>query len=153
MEVQLVSDISFSLKAIFTHPTDDYDFVLHLDGVVLPRYFHNIAVDTKILSQRGKYANITREDQDATVRPGFDPARLLFKDLQVRMIVACCVNGFLGCLPYPQRIYAHTFKIFHDSLGGDRFGVVWDPSLKEPRPFRVLGQFSSIPIKKVRPSL
>ena len=51
----------------------------------------------------------------------------------------------------PQRIYAHTFKIFHDSFGGDRFGVVWDPSLKEPRPFRVLGQFSSVPINKVRP--
>lgn len=46
-------------------------------------------------------------------------------------------------------MYADTFKIFYDPFGGDRFGVVWDPSLKEPRPFRVLGGFSSQPVKKV----
>lgn len=46
-------------------------------------------------------------------------------------------------------MYADTFKIFYDAFGGDRFGVVWDPSLKEPRPFRVLGGFSSQPLKKV----
>ena len=28
--------------------------------------------------------------------------------------------------------------------------MVWDPSLKEPRPFRVLGGFSSEPVKKVQ---
>jgi len=46
-------------------------------------------------------------------------------------------------------MYTDTFKIFYDTFGGDRFGVVWDPSLKEPRPFRVLGGFSSQPVKKV----
>jgi hypothetical protein len=48
-----------------------------------------------------------------------------------------------------QRIYANTFKIFFDAFGGDQFGIVWDPSLKTPRPFRVLGEFSSMPVKKV----
>jgi len=87
VEVRRVADNLLSLKAMFTHPTDDYDFIMHLDGRVLPCYLHNIAVDTNILSRRGKYANMTREDHDTIVRPGFDPARLLFKDLQVRMIV------------------------------------------------------------------
>jgi len=31
-------------------------------------------------------------------------------------------------------------------------GAVWDPTLKEPRPFRVLGGFSSVPVKKVNDS-
>lgn len=49
-----------------------------------------------------------------------------------------------------QRVYADTFKIFCDPLGGDQYGAVWDPTLKQPRPFRVLGGFSSIPVPKVR---
>lgn len=40
--------------------------------------------------------------------------------------------------------------LFHEQLGGHRFGGVWDPSLKAPRPFRVLGGFSSIPTAMVR---
>jgi U3 small nucleolar RNA-associated protein 22 len=43
-------------------------------------------------------------------------------------------------------------KIFYDPLGGDRFGVVWDPTLTQPRAFRVLNHFSSTPVAKVRPS-
>ena len=96
---------------MFTHPTDDYDFIMHLDGGVLPRYFHNIAVDTNVLSRRGKYANMTREDQDATVRPGFDPARSLFKDLQVRMIVVCC-KRFFGMLTFVLSEYTHILSRF-----------------------------------------
>ncbi len=45
-------------------------------------------------------------------------------------------------------MYSDTFKLFHDPLGGNRFGLVWDPSLKQPRAFRVLGGFSSIPVAK-----
>lgn len=49
-----------------------------------------------------------------------------------------------------QRVYTDTFKLFYDPFGGDRYGAVWDPILKEPRPFRVLGGFNSIPVAKVR---
>jgi len=109
------------------HSTDDYDLLVQLNPKVLPRYFHNINPDNNSLLKRGKYANKFHE-KDMAVLPGFDPARLLFDDL--------------------QRIYADTFKIFYDPFGGDHFGVVWDPTLKEPRPFRVLGGFSSQPVKK-----
>lgn len=44
-------------------------------------------------------------------------------------------------------MYADTFRIFCDPYGGDRLGVVWDPSVTQPRPFRVLGGFSSEPGK------
>lgn len=71
-------------KAMFIHPTTDYDILVHLDASVLPRYFHNITVDPDKLSRRGKYANLLKEGQTSGVRPGFDPARFLFNDLQVR---------------------------------------------------------------------
>ncbi|PPQ69344.1 hypothetical protein CVT24_001638 [Panaeolus cyanescens] len=116
-----------NVKSLFIHPTDDYDFLIKLDPSILPRYHHNVNADLELLTKRGKYANLAHEAQ-VTVMPGFDPARLFFNDL--------------------QRIYADTFKIFYDPLGGDTFGAVWDPSLKEPRPFRVLGGFSSMPVKK-----
>ena len=44
-----------------------------------------------------------------------------------------------------QRVYRDTFVLFCEPLGGHWFGGVWDPSLKAPRPFRVLGGFSSTP--------
>ncbi|PPQ69881.1 hypothetical protein CVT25_005586 [Psilocybe cyanescens] len=117
-----------NIQGMFIHPTDDYDFVLNLDPAVLPRYLHNINVDVDLLARRGKYANKTQEDETVKPLPGFDPARMYFNDL--------------------QRIYADTFKVFYDPLGGTQIGAVWDPTLKEPRPFRVLGGFSSVPLKK-----
>ncbi|KAJ6460366.1 Nrap protein [Mycena vitilis] len=115
----------FDVKSIFIHPTDDYDFLVRMDPVVLPRYAQNI---DSSLATGGRYANLPREDSPTVARPGFDPARLLYDDL--------------------QRIYANTFKIFCDPFGGDRFGAVWDPTLKQPRAFRVLGGYSSMPVKK-----
>ncbi|KAE9397307.1 Nrap protein [Gymnopus androsaceus JB14] len=106
---------------MFTHPTDDYDVLIRLDPKVLMRYHQNVVMDEKQLASRRN--NSKDSDQ---LRPGFDPARALYKDL--------------------QRIYQDTFRIFHDPFGGDQFGIVWDPSLKKPRPFRVLGGFSSMPM-------
>jgi len=67
---------------MFLHSTDDYDLLVQLDPTVLPRYFHNINVDNNLLLKRGKYANKPNQN-DMAVLPGFDPARLLFDDLQV----------------------------------------------------------------------
>ncbi|KAF7375127.1 Mannose-6-phosphate isomerase [Mycena sanguinolenta] len=123
--LQGMEDGKVDVKSLFIHPTDDYDFVVRMDPAALPRYAQN--VDSS-LAIGGRYANLPREDSPAVLRPGFDPARLLYDDL--------------------QRIYTNTFKIFCDPFGGDRFGAVWDPTLKQPRPFRVLGGFSSVPVKK-----
>jgi U3 small nucleolar RNA-associated protein 22 len=45
--------------------------------------------------------------------------------------------------------YADTLKLFWDPYGGDRIGAVWDPSLQNPKPFRVFGGFNSVPVPKV----
>jgi len=70
---------------MFIHPTNDYDFLLQMDTSMLPRYLHNVNVDTNFLTKRGKYANKTQEQDAAKVLPGFDPARFFFNDLQVRL--------------------------------------------------------------------
>ncbi|KAF7800159.1 hypothetical protein EIP86_011405 [Pleurotus ostreatoroseus] len=130
--LQAVESEAFDVKTLFTHPTTDYDVIIQLDPSVLPRYYQNIAADPSVWRAGGKYANaalaLAKTNGGEGLKPGFDPTQLFFADL--------------------SRIYADTFKIFYDSLGGDRFGLVWDPSLKEPRAFRVLGGFSSIPVAK-----
>ena len=68
---------------MFIHPTDDYDFIIQLDPMALTRYHHNVAVDHSFLSKQGKYANQQPWEVNADALPGFDPARLLFSDLQV----------------------------------------------------------------------
>ncbi|KAI0792762.1 Nrap protein [Abortiporus biennis] len=124
-----IEEGAFDVKTMFSHPTVDYDFLVQLDQSVLPRYSQHIHADTNVWARKGKYVNAQRTDEDASsVMSGFDPAQLLFVDL--------------------ARIYENTFKIFHDPFGGDRYGAVWDPSLKSPRPFRVMNGFSSIPVRK-----
>lgn len=71
------------MQALFIHPIDDYDFVIHLDAAVLPRYCQNIVSDTAFWSHRGHYTNIPKENGNLTLRPGYDPAQLLFDDLTV----------------------------------------------------------------------
>jgi hypothetical protein len=60
---------------MFVHPTEDYDFIIHLNPVMLPRYHQNISANLALLSSQGH--------PGTSVRPGFDPSRLLFADLQV----------------------------------------------------------------------
>ncbi|KAJ3972203.1 Nrap protein [Lentinula raphanica] len=117
--------------SMFDHPTNDYDVIVHLNRASLPRYYQNVTLDASQLSPGSRKQAISNGDDElvaalsSKVRPGFDPATLLCRDLKA--------------------IYQDTFRIFHDSYGGDRFGLVWDPSLKQARPFRVLGGFSFRP--------
>ncbi|THG99128.1 hypothetical protein EW026_g3163 [Hermanssonia centrifuga] len=125
--LQEVEGGDFDVKTLFVHPTEHYDILMRLDPSALPRYYQNITADPSVW--KGKYANamLNGESKDA-LKPGFDPAQLLFNDL--------------------KRVYKDTLKIFHDPFGGNLFGAVWDPTLKEPRPFRVLGGFSSTSVRK-----
>ena len=45
-------------------------------------------------------------------------------------------------------MYEDAALLFFDVLGGNSIGVVWQPSLKNPRPFRVLSGYSSIPVSE-----
>ncbi|EMD32469.1 hypothetical protein CERSUDRAFT_108867 [Gelatoporia subvermispora B] len=124
-----IESSQLDVKTLFAHPTEHYEFVVQLDPAALPRYCQNVNADASVWTKKGKYANLrgTQDSSDAPL-PGFDPAQLLYDDL--------------------RRVYKDTFMLFSDPLGGDRFGAVWDPTLKNSRPFRVLGGFSSTPARK-----
>ncbi|KAF8443704.1 Nrap protein [Boletus edulis BED1] len=111
-----------SVKRLFAHAIDDYDIVIDLDPTVLPRYHQNIDADELVWSKSG----VGRPtDGDAVSRPGFDPARILFDDL--------------------QSTYSDTLKFFFDIYGGHRIGAIWLLNVSRTRPFRALGGFSSVP--------
>jgi len=111
-----------SVKRLFSHATDDYDIVIELDPTVLPRYYQDIDADELVWS-KGRMGHAA--DGDAVSRPGFDPARMLFDDL--------------------QSTYSDTLKFFFDIYGGHRIGAIWLLDVSGIRPFRALGGFSSIP--------
>ncbi|KAF8559467.1 Nrap protein [Imleria badia] len=113
---------SRSVKRLFSHATDDYDIVIELDPTVLPRYHQNIDADESVWS-RSRVGHLTEDD--AVSRPGFDPARMLFDDL--------------------QSMYSDTLKFFFDIYGGHCIGAIWLLSVSGIRPFRALGGFSSTP--------
>lgn len=70
-------------KALFVHPADDYDFIVQLEPSLLPRYLHNVTVNPAKFVKRGANKLLNSLNLNETVRPGFDPARMLFDDLQV----------------------------------------------------------------------
>ncbi|TRM70534.1 Nrap protein [Schizophyllum amplum] len=78
------------------------------------------------------YPDLQERHKEKSVRPGFDPAELFLADL--------------------QRIYGDTVKFFHDPFGGDVIAGVWNPSLNEPRPFRVRAGYSTVPQEKASTS-
>lgn len=76
---------SFDVQSLFIHPTDDYDFIIQLDPAVLPRYFQNVVADSNVWGHKGRYANLTiQDDAKRPLRPGFDPAQMFVDDSTLR---------------------------------------------------------------------
>jgi U3 small nucleolar RNA-associated protein 22 len=66
------------------HPLSDYDFLIHLEPSVLPRYTYNISPDESYWSKGVSHVNITLNGtNDTGVMFGFDPAKEFLDDLQV----------------------------------------------------------------------
>ncbi|THH22517.1 hypothetical protein EUX98_g8176 [Antrodiella citrinella] len=125
--LQTLEDGNLDVMTIFAHPVQQYDFIVELNPALLPRYHQNIIADPTVWARKAKYANVeVAEGSHSATQPGYDPAQLLFNDL--------------------SRVYKDTFMLFHDPLGGERIGGVWDPRLQDPRAFKILGKFSSIPV-------
>ncbi|KIK81853.1 hypothetical protein PAXRUDRAFT_832582 [Paxillus rubicundulus Ve08.2h10] len=115
----------YGVKRLFSHATDDYDILIELNPAVLPRYHHNVDADPAVWS-KDRLGHAT--DGEAMSLPGFDPARMLFDDLEA--------------------MYSDTLKFFFDIYGGHRIGAIWLPSVSGGHSFRTLGGFSSIPAPK-----
>jgi hypothetical protein len=60
------------------HPTDDYDFVVHLDPTAAPRSHHNTTVGRPVLSKP-----LDGGHDRPPCWPGFDPVQSFCADLQV----------------------------------------------------------------------
>ncbi|CDO77351.1 hypothetical protein BN946_scf184786.g12 [Trametes cinnabarina] len=118
-----------SVKRIFHHPVDHYDFVVELKTALSPRYYQQLDADPSVWTSKNKYANAVDKDSSPSIMPGFDPVSMLYDDLKF--------------------VYTDTVLLFYDPLGGNRIGAVWQPALRTPRPFRVLGGFSSTPVPKI----
>jgi U3 small nucleolar RNA-associated protein 22 len=70
-------------QALFHHPLDGYDFVVHLEPSVLPRYAQSVLPDETVWTGALKHVNV-QATSNPSVLVGFDPAKELLDDLQVR---------------------------------------------------------------------
>ncbi|KAL5521182.1 hypothetical protein ACEPAG_9105 [Sanghuangporus baumii] len=111
-------------KSLFLHPTSDYDIRVLLKPEVLCRAHQSLDPGDGLERRYANLPAVASEDNEP-LRVGFDPALMFFNDL--------------------RRIYRGTLEFFFDSYGGNVIGAVWDPSLFEERPFRVLADYSTMP--------
>ncbi|SPO26844.1 uncharacterized protein UTRI_04157_B [Ustilago trichophora] len=124
---------SSEILALFTPPMEHYDFLIHLNPTVLPRYAENVHADPSVWgAKRAKYANDANAIPTATStvlgtepKPGFDPA-----------------ESFLDIL---RSLYSDSFRLYHDKHGGSVIGGLFNPSLDRERDFKVGLGFSSLP--------
>ena len=65
---------------MFTHPEEDYDFVVKLQPAVLPRYFQNVTANA---IWADKHTSDPSADGEVPLRPGFDPVEVYLDDLTV----------------------------------------------------------------------
>lgn len=79
---------TLDVKAMFVHPTDDYDFVIHLQPTIVTRYTQNVFANPSVWGGGKKYANLMDAVPNSvfgeTLRLEFDPVSMLFKEIQVR---------------------------------------------------------------------
>ncbi|PVF96960.1 Nrap protein [Serendipita vermifera] len=115
-----------NMASLFMHPLSDYDFLIHLDPSVLPRYIYNIFPEESVWSKEVSQVNIKLNgNSDSGVMFGFDPAKEFLDDL--------------------QRVYGQEIAFFYDALGGTVIAGSWNPLIREARPFRALLGYSSKP--------
>lgn len=101
------------LQRLFSHATDDYDIIIELDPSVLPRYNQNIDAD-ELAWSRGRVGHAS--DGNGVSRPGFDPARMLFDDLQVRkalfwLFLYNLIGATVDILGYTKVFFRHLRRI------------------------------------------
>ncbi|KDQ16670.1 hypothetical protein BOTBODRAFT_30589 [Botryobasidium botryosum FD-172 SS1] len=123
-----VTEGNLNVQAMFNHPLDDYDFVIHMDPSVLPRYYQNVVADSSVWSSKTKYINLVPKDkpkEESQPKVDWDPGMLFFRDL--------------------ERIYGDSMILFYDPLGGANIGGVWNPQMRQKKNFKVFLGFSSLP--------
>ena len=118
---------------------DGYDFVIHLEPSVLPRYAQNVLPDETVWSNALKHVNVQANSRPG-VLVGFDPAKELLEDLQVNF-----QNRMYFKTDSIQRAYGDTIAFFYDFLGGTAIGCSWNPLVRQLKPFRALLGYTTKP--------
>ncbi|THH05718.1 hypothetical protein EW145_g4591 [Phellinidium pouzarii] len=136
------------IQALFIHPSNDYDILIRLKPDTLCRAHQSIITPDIARRSDKKYANIPSlsSHNDQPMRVSFDPVLMYYNDLKVNgwsLRYIKITDVVSSCL---QRVFAGSLEFFFDSFGGSVIGAVWDPTLSSAKPFRVLADYSSIPL-------
>ncbi|CEH11999.1 Nucleolar RNA-associated protein (NRAP) [Ceraceosorus bombacis] len=125
---------AMEVRSIFTPSLSHYDFLIHLDPTVLPRYAQSLAFDPSAIASaqqhaRTKFANLASPFAASRFgilpRPAFDVG-----------------SDFVNLL---MSLFSDTLRLFYDAHGGSVIGGLWNPSLLAERPFKPLLGYSSVP--------
>lgn len=76
------------LQQLFSPPLGDYNFLIHLDATVVPRYFQSISPDPNSMASRSSRSILSgsimgQVDSDSAVRLAYDPVAAYVQELQV----------------------------------------------------------------------
>lgn len=121
------------MKKIFVTPLTDYNAIIHLEPSRCPRYNENLFFDAAYLPKKPKYKNLQMSTKDKIFYPiGFDPVEYYMKELMTEFSHGTQGSG-KGAIAF-----------FHDKYGGDRIGVVWNPLVLRPQPWKPSLGYSSL---------
>jgi len=120
-----------SWKTLFQTPFVDFDAIIQLDPHMIPYYDFNLNAQPKPKSKKKsifdvpKYKNV-KSAENTGLLVGFNPIENYMDDLQAR--------------------FKDVAVFFYDQLGGDKVGVVWNPSYFLPHTFRLANVTFALPL-------
>ncbi|KAI9277234.1 Nrap protein [Phascolomyces articulosus] len=110
-----------NIKSLFVTPMQDYHAVIQLKTDRCTRYYQNMKPQQQFL-ELDEENNILGD----TVYAKFDPVIEYLNEL--------------------ERIYGDTVLFFHDQFGGDKIGIVWNPTTTAPKQWKVNLGYNGIPV-------
>ncbi|KAI7853746.1 Nrap protein [Circinella umbellata] len=111
-----------NIKSLFVTPMQDYHAVIQLKASRCTRYYQNSRPQQSLLELNEEEADILGD----TVYAKFDPVTEYIKEL--------------------ERIYGDVILLFHDKFGGDKIGIVWNPTTAVPKQWKVNVGYNSVPV-------
>ncbi|KAJ1657027.1 U3 snoRNP protein [Dispira simplex] len=139
---------------MFTTPTDDYDFIIHIKSIVNPRSWQQRSSALLLPNEKAWVAQLQQEKLKITLQER-GPTKyknlqhLANKSHQSRTIF----EQFIGFDPIHdfvndlQKLYRHTLLFFYDGLGGKMVGALWLPSVNTPQPLKASLDLNTAPIQ------
>ncbi|KAJ1957642.1 U3 snoRNP protein [Dispira parvispora] len=140
------------VAGMFTTPTNDYDFIIHIKSTVNPRSWQQRSSNLLLPNEMAWKAQLQQEKLKVSLQEKgstkYKNLQHIANNFQQRRTIS---EQFIGFDPIHdfvtdlQKLYHHSLLFFYDGLGGTMIGALWLPSANTPQPLKASLDLNTAP--------